>query len=294
MARPFRRSAVAQRRRARLDRDHSLHRNAQLRSARDGGVAHLSRAARRADVAGRVRGVADGPAGVSGLRVAVFDAYGTLFDVSAAAREAAAAPGGEALAAVWPTLAEVWRRKQLEYSWIRSLSGAHADFWTVTCDALDYAMAATGVESDALRDRLQALYRDLRAYPEVPETLAALRAAGLRTAILSNGSPEMLARAVAAAGIGAALDAVLSAEAVGVFKTDPRVYALVGATFGVAPAEALFVSSNGWDAAAAAGYGFRTLWVNRRGDPVDRLPWRPDHVGADLSAAVAVARAPGR
>lgn len=229
---------------------------------------------------------------MSALKVAVFDAYGTLFDVAAAAREAAAEPGGEALAAVWPTLAAIWRRKQLEYAWIRSLSGAHADFWVVTCEALDYAMAATGLAGAALRERLQALYLDLRAYPEAPATLDALRAAGLRTAILSNGSPQMLARAVAAAGLGDRLDAVLSAEAVGVFKTDPRVYALVGATFGVAPAQALFVSSNGWDAAAAAGYGFRTLWVNRGGDPEERLPWRPDGVAPDLSGALALATAP--
>jgi 2-haloacid dehalogenase len=212
--------------------------------------------------------------------------------VASAAREAASEPGREALGAAWPKLAEIWRRKQLEYTWIRSLSGVHADFWVVTCEALDYAMAATGLAGDDLRDRLRALYLDLRAYPEVPETLAALKAAGLRTAILSNGAPDMLARAVSAGGIGDRLDAVLSAEAVGVFKTDPRVYALVGAEFGVAPAEVLFVSSNGWDAAAASGYGFRTLWVNRGGDPVDRLPWGPERIAPDLSAAVAFAQAP--
>jgi 2-haloacid dehalogenase len=222
----------------------------------------------------------------------VFDAYGTLFDVAGAARAAAAEPGGETLAAHWPMLAETWRRKQLEYSWIRALTGAHADFWTVTCDALDYALEEAGLSDDALAERLRALYRELPAYPEVPEMLRALRADGRRAAILSNGSPQMLDSAVMAAGIGGLLDDALSVEAVGVFKPARAVYDLVGARFGVGPAEVLFVSSNGWDVAGAAGYGFETLWVNRAGAPVDRLPWRPAHVAADLSAVPALAARP--
>jgi 2-haloacid dehalogenase len=224
--------------------------------------------------------------------VCVFDAYGTLFDVAGAARAAAAEPGGAALAEHWPKVAETWRRKQLEYTWIRAVTGAHADFWTVTCDALAYALEETGLDNPALADRLRALYRELPAYPEVPAMLDALKAAGRATAILSNGSPAMLASAVEAAGVGDRLDAVLSVEDVGVFKPARAVYDLVGARFGCAPGDVLFVSSNGWDAAAARGYGFDVLWVNRAGAPVDRLPWKPAHVAADLTAVPDIAAAP--
>jgi 2-haloacid dehalogenase len=217
------------------------------------------------------------------IRACVFDAYGTLFDVAAAARTMAAAPGGEALAGLWPRLAADWRAKQLGYSWLRAAAGQHADFWQVTGDALDWAMEAAGLADPALRARLMDLYRRLAAYPEVPAVLAELKARGLATAILSNGSPAMLADAVASAGIGGSLDDLLSVESVGVFKPHPSVYALVTARFACTPAEVLFVSSNGWDAAFAAGFGFATAWVNRAGEPVDRLPARPAHVLADLT-----------
>jgi 2-haloacid dehalogenase len=217
------------------------------------------------------------------ITTCVFDAYGTLFDVSAAARAAAAEPGGERLAQIWPKLAEDWRRKQLEYSWLRAVTGDHVDFRQVTADGLDWAMEASGLADPALRDRLMALYDELEAYPEVPAMLAALKRAGFATAILSNGAPDMLAAAVASAGIGATLDAVLSVEAAGIFKPSARVYDLVGQHFGCAPAEVLFVSSNGWDAGCAAAYGFTTAWVNRAGLPVDRLPGRPAHILTDLT-----------
>lgn len=212
----------------------------------------------------------------------VFDAYGTLFDVAAAARVAAAEPGGERLAAHWPQLAQIWRAKQLEYTWLRAAYGTHAGFWQVTQDGLDYALEACGLTGAGLRDRLLALYWELAAFPEVPGVLAALKSAGRQVAILSNGSPDMLAAAVERAGIGPMLDAVLSVESVGVFKPARAVYDLVGAHFGCPRGAVLFVSSNGWDAAAAAGYGFRAAWANRLGAPIDRLPWRPDHVVADL------------
>ena len=224
------------------------------------------------------------------ITTCIFDAYGTLFDVAAAAREAAAEPGRDALAEHWPQLAERWRLKQLQYTWLRAITGAHTDFWQVTQDGLDWALEATDLDGDAeLRERLLALYWELSAYPEVPKMLAALKQAGKATAILSNGSPEMLAGAVTSAGIGADLDDTLSVESVGVFKPDRSVYDLVGARFGTAPAEVLFVSSNGWDAAAATGYGFTTVWVNRAGEPVDRLPWRPRHQLKDLSGIPALA-----
>lgn len=219
----------------------------------------------------------------------IFDAYGTLFDVAAAARAAAREPGRARLSACWQALAEDWRIKQLSYSWLRAVSGDHADFWTVTQDALDWALERHGLDGDAaLRDRLLALYRELEAYPEVPAMLRALKDRGLTTAILSNGAPGMLADAVASAGIGEVLDDCLSVESVGVFKPARAVYDLVGQRFGTLPDQVLFVSSNGWDAAAAAAYGFTALWVNRKGEPLDRLPGRPAHILPDLSGVPAL------
>ncbi|MEO0999463.1 MAG: haloacid dehalogenase type II, partial [Pseudomonadota bacterium] len=197
----------------------------------------------------------------------------------------------EAFAAKWPEIARDWRLKQLQYSWLRGLAGRHRDFWDVTADGLDFALEAAGLDDAELRDRLLQLYWELSAFPEVPAMLAALKSAGRRTAILSNGSPAMLEGAVASAGIGENLDAVLSVEAVGVFKPHPSVYDLVGARFASAPGEVLFVSSNGWDAAAAAGYGFRAVWVNRAGEPVDRLWARPERVLADLTTIPEIAEA---
>jgi len=219
------------------------------------------------------------------ITTCVFDAYGTLFDVAAAARQAAAEPGGEKLAQIWPQLAEDWRAKQLQYSWLRAVTGEHTDFWRVTQDGLDWALELRGLSDDAaLRERLLSLYWQLQAYPEVPEMLRALKAAGMNTAILSNGSPDMLQGAAQSASLADVLDDVLSVESVGVFKPAPQVYDMVLQRFGVAKHHVLFVSSNGWDAAAAASYGFVTAWVNRSGLPVDRLPGQPNFVLQDLSA----------
>jgi 2-haloacid dehalogenase len=219
------------------------------------------------------------------ISTCVFDAYGTLFDVAAAARQAAAEPGGEKLAQIWPQLAEDWRAKQLQYSWLRAVTGEHTEFWRVTQDGLDWALELRGLSDDAaLRERLLSLYWQLQAYPEVPEMLRALKAAGMNTAILSNGSPDMLQGAVQSASLADVLDDVLSVESVGVFKPAPQVYDMVLQRFGVAKHHVLFVSSNGWDAAAAASYGFVTAWVNRVGLPVDRLPGQPNFVLQDLSA----------
>ncbi len=219
------------------------------------------------------------------LRAVVFDAYGTLFDVTAAARRASTEPGGEGLAEIWPRLAEDWRRKQLEYTWLRAASGDHADFQRVTEDALDWALEAAELADDPdLRTRLLDLYRDLDCFPEVAGVLRDLRGRGLRLAILSNGTEEMLARATQTASIAGMFDAVLSVDAAGVFKPSPRVYDLVEQRLGVARDAVLFVSANGWDVGCAAGYGFATYWVNRAGTPVDRLTARPDHQYPDLTA----------
>ena len=214
----------------------------------------------------------------------VFDAYGTLFDVAAAARIAAEQPGQQKLAEVWPRLAADWRTKQLQYTWLRAATGEHTSFWQVTKDGLDWAMEASGLDDPVLRETLLALYWELPAYKEVPAMLATLKAEGFLTAILSNGSPDMLAGAVDFAGVETWLDAVLSVEDVQVFKPARRVYDMVQTRFGTQPDQVLFVSSNGWDAAAAAGYGFHTAWVNRAGDPMDRLPAKPHHVLTDLTS----------
>lgn len=215
------------------------------------------------------------------IRLCIFDAYGTLFDVTAAAREAAAEH--EALVEHWPRIAADWRQKQLEYTWLRATAGQHKDFWSVTQDGLDWALEASGLSDPVLRKRLLQLYWELSAFPEVPDMLRGLKARGLPAAVLSNGTPEMLDAAVQSAGISDLLDAILSVESVGVFKPSPKVYDLVGQRYGTELSDVLFVSSNGWDSAAASAYGFRTLWVNRGNAPQERLWGMPDAVHNDLT-----------
>jgi 2-haloacid dehalogenase len=215
---------------------------------------------------------------LGGISACVFDAYGTLFDVNSAAAKLAGEIGGN-----WLKLAETWRAKQLQYTWLRSLMGAHADFEQVTGDALDYALAQVGLADVDLRRRLMALYFTLDAYPEVPDMLRRLKAKGLKTAILSNGSPAMLDAAVKSAGIAADVNAVLSVEDAGIYKPHASVYRLATDHFNVAPGAILFMSSNGWDAHGAAHFGFRVFWINRFGQPPERLPGRPERVLSDLS-----------
>lgn len=218
------------------------------------------------------------------ITTCIFDAYGTLFDVGSAARRVAMSSDNQTLQHNWPQLAELWRQKQLQYTWLRAITNTHTDFWQVTQDGLDWAMEALGLSDPELRERLLTLYRELEPYPEVSEMLRRLKNRGLTCAILSNGAPEMLNAAVNSAGIQMYLDDVLSVEQVGVFKPASKVYDLVGERFGCRSEEVLFISSNGWDAAGASGYGFETVWANRAGDPVDRLPWRPQHILPDLNA----------
>lgn len=200
----------------------------------------------------------------------VFDAYGTLFDVNAAAAHCQ-----DDLGETWQPLAEMWRLKQLQYTWLRGLMGRHVDFWQVTGDALDYAMDSLNVSDSALRERLMDLYLALDAYPEVKGVLTTLKSAGLKTAILSNGAPRMLEAAVSNAGIGEVLDAILSVEDVGIFKPHPSVYQMGVDRLGL-PAEGMsFQSSNAWDDAAAAAFGYRVVWINRFGQARERIPDPP-------------------
>lgn len=210
---------------------------------------------------------------LSGIRACVFDAYGTLFDFASAAADCADVLGDKA-----GPLTALWRDKQLQYSWLRGLQGRYVPFWQVTGDALDFALETLGLPADGpLRERLMNLYRTLGTFPEVPGVLHALREAGFATAILSNGSPDMLASAVEGAGLAGAFDAVISVEEVGNFKPDRRVYQRAVDRLGV-PAEAIaFQSSNAWDAHAASAFGMRVVWCNRYGQRRERLPGAPDH-----------------
>ena len=213
------------------------------------------------------------------IEACVFDAYGTLFDFNSAASAARDELGDD-----WQRLSDLWRLKQLQYTWLRGLAEHHADFWQVTGDALDFALATLKIERPGLRDRLMNLYLQLDAYPEVPATLRELKDRGMKLAILSNGTPPMLAAVVSNSGLDEVFDAVLSVEEVGVFKPHPSVYALAAQRLGIAPARICFLSSNGWDAFSAKAFGFQVIWCNRFGQAAERIPATPDGEIADLSA----------
>lgn len=215
---------------------------------------------------------------LAGLRTVVFDAYGTLFDVGSAAARCRDLPAGQAEA-----LSALWRAKQLEYTWLRSLRGDFANFWHVTGEALDYAMAALGLTDLLLRSRLMELYFALRAYPEVPAVLRSLKSAGLRTGVLSNGSVSMLVAAVQSARLQDLLSETISADAAGTYKPHPSVYQLAVERFAQPAAEMVFVSSNTWDVAGAAHFGFRVVWVARSGGRLDQLPGTPAATIATLA-----------
>jgi 2-haloacid dehalogenase len=208
---------------------------------------------------------------LNGIQACVFDAYGTLFDVNSAARTAQ-----DSLGEKWQPLAELWRTKQLQYTWLRSLSGHHSDFWQVTGDALDFALSTLRLEDPALRARLMNSYLILDAYSEVPETLRQLKAVGMKLAILSNGTPAMLASASANAKIADLLDAILSVEQVGIYKPHPSVYQLACERLNLPAANICFISSNGWDAYSAQAFGLRVLWCNRLGQLPEHIPQTPD------------------
>ena len=214
---------------------------------------------------------------LKGIRACVFDAYGTLFDVASAASRCRDVLGDKL-----DPLNALWREKQLQYTWLRTLGGQHADFWQVTGDALDFALDTLRLSDPALRARLMELYLTLDAFPEVPAVLEQLKKAGLKTAILSNGSPAMLAAAVEGAKIAPLLDAVLSVEEVGVYKTHPDVYQLAVDKLGVAREAIAFQSSNAWDAYAASAFGMRVVWCNRYAQRPERLPGKPDREIASL------------
>ena len=208
---------------------------------------------------------------LEGIRACVFDAYGTLFDVHTPVRKLAAEIGPNADA-----LTRLWRQKQLEYTWLRSLMGVHADFWKVTGDALTYALASEEIDEPGLKEELMVLYLKLDPYADVLPALTALRSRGMRLAILSNGSPSMLDSAVRHAGLDRHFEHVLSVEDVGIYKPSRRVYRLAMQKLGLHDAPAIcFVSANPWDAQGAAQFGFQSVRIDRFGLKDDVIPGKP-------------------
>ena len=215
-----------------------------------------------------------------------FDAYGTLLDVDAAAREAAAEPGMEALKENWLPIAKGWRERQLRYSWLCSMMGKYDDFWELTIRSLDTTLEEHALASnDKVRARLLSLYSELSAYQEVPEVLANLKAAGHRLAVLSNASPSMLVKALDAAGISEWFDELLSVDVLKCYKPTPAVYQLIPDRFDCKPSDVTFFSSNNWDVSGAGAFGFKTIWVNRTGVAWDNLPGKPDIIVNSISEA---------
>jgi len=220
---------------------------------------------------------------ITGIEACVFDAYGTLFDFNSAARAASDELGDD-----WQRLSDLWRQKQLQYTWLRGLAGRHADFWQVTGDALDFALSSLAIDRPGLRARLLDLYLQLGCYPEVPETLRRLQSTGMKLAILSNGTPAMLAAVVRNSGLEDVFDAVLSVEEVGVFKPHPAVYRLASERLQITPPAICFLSSNAWDAYSAKASGLSVLWCNRFAQAPERIPATPDGELGNLSELPAV------
>ena len=208
---------------------------------------------------------------INGIKACVFDAYGTLFDV-----HSAVAKHRHRLGDIADQVSMLWRTKQLEYTWLRSLMGHHADFWQVTQDALNFAFDVHNINDPDLRRNLMEAYLKLDCYPEVPEALSILKGRGFKLAILSNGTPAMLEAAVKNSGIENLIEENFSVEEVGIFKPDPRVYQIAVDGMNVKPEQIVFQSSNAWDASGASTFGFKVAWVNRFGQSEERLPGRPD------------------
>lgn len=217
------------------------------------------------------------------LKACVFDVYGTLFDVHSPMKAMAPELGPKAA-----EISALWRSKQLEYTWLRSLMQHYVDFTQVTADALDFTLSAHGIANPTLRDKLLNLYMTLAPFDDAAPCLESLRAAKAKTGILSNGSPKMLAAAVTAAQFGQMFDYVLSVDTAQIYKPSPPVYQLAVSAFGVRTDEIGFISANGWDCCGAAAFGFHVIHVNRFGQPKERLGVEPNTVAADLHEAASL------
>ena len=206
----------------------------------------------------------------SDIGACVFDAYGTLFDFNSAVEGCRDKLGDKA-----DLLSATWRQKQLQYTWLRSLMGKYEDFWTITGDALDFALSAANIDDPSLRAELMQLYLELDPYPEVVETLATLKDARIKTAVLSNGSQSMLVSAAKNAGVSKLIDLMLSVDRVGIYKPHPSVYQLAVDELDIPAHRISFQSANAWDACGAAAFGFRVAWINRFGQLGEVLPGEP-------------------
>lgn len=215
------------------------------------------------------------------VKVCIFDAYGTLFDVNAACRELSKEVGEQ-----WQELATLWRLRQVEYTWLRNSMNEYINFWNITEDALEYAMETLNIKNEDLKNKLLDLYLKLEAYPEVEKVLIQLKKEGYQTGILSNGSEEMLASAVKNAKLENLLDKVLSVEKCKVYKPSSKVYDLVEKEFKINKINCAFFSSNAWDMHAAAHYGFKTIWVNRFEGNLEKLPGKPYKIVQTLEKIV--------
>jgi|TARA_R110002012_G_scaffold189889_1_gene357443 2-haloacid dehalogenase len=224
---------------------------------------------------------------ISSCRAFVFDAYGTLFDVGSVSKRLQESLGDDA-----DKLSDLWRRKQLEYSWLRSLMNDFTDFWNVTGDALDYAMAAIGKDDPVLRSRLMEAYLSLDTFPDVVETLKTLKKSGHKLAILSNGARHMLIATAKSSGILSLFDEILCVDDVRTYKPHPSVYQLACDKLELEPGEISFQSSNGWDVAGAGQFGFKTVWINRTAQPAERLSHKADIVVARLDEILPLAGIP--
>ncbi|HRK18327.1 MAG TPA: haloacid dehalogenase type II [Hyphomicrobiaceae bacterium] len=214
-------------------------------------------------------------------KVYAFDAYGTLFDV-----HAAASAHRDEIGPGWERMSQLWRQKHLEYTWIHAMTGRMVPFWTLAARSLDYAIAVVGGVPAGVRDKLLGSYRSMAAFAEVKETLGELKVRGASLAVLSNGDPDMLEAAVTSAGLQGVFDAVISIQDAGVFKPDMAVYGLVTKRFGCGPGDVTFLSSNRWDIAGAHVFGFRTVWINRTNQPDEYPDFPAGAVGRDLRVLV--------
>ena len=217
------------------------------------------------------------------VNICIFDAYGTLFDVTSATRIVANEEEYSSFPNHSVKVSNSWRIKQLEYSWLRNIMHEYIDFWQITKDALDFALEENQIKNEKLRQRLLDVYWNLSAYPEAHDVLTTLKANNIQTGILSNGSNQMLNSAVVSANLKNYLDKIISIDGIAIYKPDPKVYQMVLDQFNCKIEEVLFISSNGWDIAGASKFGFRTLWVNRNLIPKDRLTFMPNKITNNLS-----------
>ena len=217
------------------------------------------------------------------VNICIFDAYGTLFDVTSATRMVANEEEYSNFSNHSVKVSNTWRIKQLEYSWLRNIMHEYIDFWQITKDALDFALEENQIKNENLRQRLLDVYWNLSAYPEAQDVLTTLKANNIQTGILSNGSKEMLNGAVVSANLKNYLDKIISIDGIEIYKPDPKVYQMVLDQFNCKIEEVLFISSNGWDIAGASKFGFTTLWINRNLIPKDRLTFMPNKITNNLS-----------